>query len=82
MPIYEYYCAECGSEFDLMRSVSQADDPAPCQGCGNPARRQLTTFSFKSDTFTAPRLKRSTQRPLRSHDRPESAETPEDSPAA
>ena len=54
MPIYEYYCAECDTEFDLMRPVSQADDLAPCEACGDPAQRQLTTFSFKSDTFSAP----------------------------
>ena len=81
MPIYEYYCAECDKEFEFMRSVSKADDPAPCDACGNPAQRQLTTFSFKSDTFTAPRLKRSTQRPLRPQRRGEDAETPKDSPA-
>ena len=81
MPIYEYYCAECDKEFDIMRSVSKADDPAPCDACGNPAQRQLTTFSFKSDTFTAPRLKRSTQRPLRPQRRDEDAATPKDSPA-
>lgn len=82
MPIYEYYCLDCDTEFDLMRSVSQADEPAPCDACGNPAQRQLTTFSFKSDTFTAPRLKRSNQRPLRPHDRTEPAATPEDGPAS
>ena len=80
MPIYEYYCAECGAEFEMIRPVSQADEPATCEKCGSPARRQLTTFSFKSDTFTAPRLKRSTQRPLRAHNQPDPATTPEDSP--
>ena len=82
MPIYEYYCVECGAEFEMIRSVSQADEPATCEKCGSPARRQLTTFSFKSDTFTAPRLKRSTQRPLRAHDQPDPASAPGDSPAS
>ena len=81
MPIYEYYCADCGAEFEMIRPVSQADELATCEKCGSQARRQLTTFSFKSDTFTAPRLKHSTQRPLRSHDQPDPANTPGDSPA-
>ena len=82
MPIYEYYCSECGAEFERIRSVSQADEPATCEKCGSQTRRQLTTFSFKSDTFTAPRLKRSTQRPLRGRNQPDPAATPDDEPAA
>ena len=81
MPIYEYYCAQCGVEFEMIRPVSQADELAACEKCGSQARRQLTTFSFKSDTFTAPRLRRSTQRPLRGHNQSDPATTPEDNPA-
>ena len=73
MPIYEYYCAACGEEYQLLRSISQADDPAPCTACGEPGERQLSMFSFKSNSFTAPKLKHSNARPLRSYDRqPES----------
>ena len=25
MPIYEYYCADCGLDFEVMRSVSQSE---------------------------------------------------------
>ena len=52
MPIYEYYCSGCGIDFEVMRSVSQSDEPTNCEKCGNPAERQLSNFAFKSNTFT------------------------------
>ncbi len=57
MPIYEYRCPECGAEFESIRPVSRADDPIDCKECGKPASRQISSFSFKSDTFTAPKLR-------------------------
>ena len=57
MPIYEYYCANCNQEYEAIRPASQADDPVPCKSCNEPGQRQLSTFSFKSNTFTAPKLK-------------------------
>ena len=56
MPIYEYRCSACVAEFESIRPVSRADDPIDCKICGAPASRQLSNFSFKSDTFTAPKL--------------------------
>ena len=66
MPIYEYYCANCNMEFEAIRSASQADAPVPCKTCNQPGERQLSTFSFKSNTFTAPKLKPAA-RPKRSY---------------
>ncbi len=57
MPIYEYRCSACGADFESIRPVSRADDPIECKTCGAPASRQLSNFSFKSDTFTAPKLR-------------------------
>ena len=57
MPIYEYHCGECGAEFESIRPVSRADDPIDCKSCGRPASRQISNFSFKSDTFTSPKLR-------------------------
>ena len=70
MPIYEYYCSKCNAEYELIRPVAKATEPAPCATCGQPGERQLSTFSFKSNSFTAPHLKHSTTKPLRSHDLP------------
>lgn len=66
MPIYEYYCAHCNREFEAIRPAPQADAPSPCKTCQQPGQRQLSTFSFKSSTFTAPKLKRAAQ-PKRSY---------------
>ena len=75
MPIYEYYCPSCKREFEVLRPASQSQDTAPCTSCQEPAQRQLSTFSFKSNTFTAPKLKPATK-PMRSYDRETMAETP------
>ena len=45
MPIYEYVCSDCGSKFELLRSLSQADKEAECPQCRRPARRKLSTFA-------------------------------------
>ncbi len=34
MPIYEYYCADCQTKFEALRSMGQADDPIVCPRCG------------------------------------------------
>ena len=57
MPIYEYYCANCNVEYEAIRPASLADAAVPCKECNQPGKRQLSTFSFKSNTFTAPKLK-------------------------
>ena len=58
MPIYEYHCAPCGVDFERIRPVARAHEPAECRACGQPAKRQISNFSFQSDTFTAPKLRR------------------------
>ena len=45
MPIYEYVCSDCNSNFELLRPLSQADKEAPCPQCHKPARRKLSTFA-------------------------------------
>ena len=66
MPIYEYYCATCSQEFEVMKAVSKSGEPAICGTCGNPGERQLSNFAFKSNTFTSPKFKASLEKPLRS----------------
>ena len=80
MPIYEYYCASCKLEFEVLRPATQSQDSAPCKTCEKPAERQLSTFSFKSNTFTAPKLKPATK-PMRSYDLDNPPETPLETPA-
>ena len=76
MPIYEFYCAKCDREFELMRPVSQSDNPAPCSECGEPGARQLSNFAFRSNTFTAPKFKASLGKPMRSRPEGKASEEP------
>lgn len=49
MPLYEYRCPECGSRFEEIRSLRQADEEAECPACGSTAaRRQLSSFATAS----------------------------------
>ena len=78
MPIYEYYCAKCDEEFDRMLPVSQMDEPALCDTCGQPGQRLLSNFSFKSNSVTAPKLKPVKRKPFRSHNQTSSPTSKED----
>ena len=47
MPIYEYHCAKCAQDFELMRRLGQMDAPATCTNCGSTATsRKLSTFAM------------------------------------
>ena len=69
MPIYEYYCADCKLDFEVMRSVSQSGDSVDCEKCAKPAQRQLSNFAFKSNTFTSPKFKASLEKPMRNRNK-------------
>jgi putative FmdB family regulatory protein len=50
MPIYEYVCESCHREFSLLRPMSQADSPAPCEECGHRrTKRKLSLFAAISE---------------------------------
>lgn len=50
MPIYEYCCPKCENRFDLLRSISQADETVTCPKCGQTAKRLVSCFaSFAKD---------------------------------
>lgn len=49
MPIYEYVCKDCGSHFDTLRRMKEADLPIICMDChGLNTVRQLSVFFAKS----------------------------------
>ncbi len=46
MPLYEYRCASCGAQFDLLRPFSKVDAPAPCPQChGGETQRAISRFA-------------------------------------
>ncbi len=74
MPVYEYYCVSCDLEYELIRPVSKMDDAATCANCNQNGQRQLSNFSFKSKTFSAPKLGPTTHQPFRNRSRGSSPE--------
>ena len=44
MPVYEYFCSNCKSKFELLRPVSCAGQGASCPKCHQEARRVFSPF--------------------------------------
>ena len=48
MPIYEYRCRQCHSEFEKMTTIAKADE-VECEKCGSPdTERLLSVFGVGS----------------------------------
>ena len=46
MPIYEYVCAACGAEAEVMHKVSES--PGDCPSCAKPAlTKQISAAGFR-----------------------------------
>lgn len=51
MPIYEYKCAECGSQYEQIRRMAEADSGLECPKCkSEQVSRQLSSFATTSGT--------------------------------
>ena len=50
MPIYEYRCSSCGTDFDRLRPMDRMDDEAPCPECDGESYRQLSVFAAFSSS--------------------------------
>ncbi|MHC1784930.1 MAG: zinc ribbon domain-containing protein [Anaerolineaceae bacterium] len=51
MPVYEYQCLDCQTSFEMMRSFSDSDAVAACQGCSSHnTRRKMSTFFAHGDS--------------------------------
>jgi putative FmdB family regulatory protein len=46
MPIYQFRCPTCRSEFEEKRSFARSDDPAPCPTCDTEASKLFGTAMF------------------------------------
>ena len=47
MPLYEFVCAGCGQEFELLVGFSKADDPQTCPSCGSKqSNRKVSSFAM------------------------------------
>ena len=48
MPVYEYFCSRCNTEFELRLSFNEFDRTQLCPKCHSTARRLLSSFSTKN----------------------------------
>jgi putative FmdB family regulatory protein len=73
MPIYEYICTKCKTEFELMRPFSEADKPAVCPKCNSEAQKLVSGFAskvgFHIQTPAKPLRKRIGKRQIRRQSR-------------
>ncbi len=46
MPIYEYTCKDCGSRFDMLRAIKDADSPVTCSVCHSEQTLRMISVFF------------------------------------
>ena len=51
MPIYEYYCPKCKTEFELKRPVSESNQPVVCNQCDSKAQKLISGFASKTGSY-------------------------------
>lgn len=61
MPVYEFFCGDCGS-FERLRSFAESSDPALCPGCEGESRRVYSMPNFKSLSLAEKELRRREER--------------------
>jgi putative FmdB family regulatory protein len=71
MPIYEYRCTKCGSEFELKRPFSEVHVPAPCARCGGSSEKLVSGFGSQVGHYI--RATRATFRQSNGNKSPENA---------
>ncbi|MEX2247942.1 MAG: zinc ribbon domain-containing protein [Dehalococcoidia bacterium] len=48
MPLYEYFCADCKTTFELLRPMARAEERATCPGGHGRGTRVLSVFATMS----------------------------------
>lgn len=46
MPIYEYKCRKCGSEFEVFKKITEPDEKS-CKFCKGPVNKLVSLSSFQ-----------------------------------
>jgi putative FmdB family regulatory protein len=51
MPMYEYRCSECGSQYEQLRRMSEADRDLECPRCGSvDVARQVSACAVRGSS--------------------------------
>ena len=45
MPIYEYWCSQCKTQFDKLRPIAGNDTQVTCPRCGSNVKRMLSVIA-------------------------------------
>ncbi len=45
MPVYEYVCPSCKTDFELLRPITKMDEAAKCPDCEVISDRKLSVFA-------------------------------------
>lgn len=51
MPMYEYFCPKCKTEFELRRPISESDKGAECPHCGREGQKLISGFASKTGSY-------------------------------
>ncbi len=51
MPIYEYFCPKCKTEFELRRPIGESDKGAACPHCGSEGQKLISGFASKTGSY-------------------------------
>lgn len=65
MPIYEYRCPECGTDFELLRTMSEMNEPALCPRCGTESERLVSVFAAKEGFYVRAPARPAFRKPAR-----------------
>ena len=53
MPLYEFRCPSCGTEFELLLPMRNDGKPVRCPKCGTAADRLMSRCNFKVNVYNA-----------------------------
>ncbi len=53
MPLYEYYCPPCATQFEVLRPMKDSDKPAVCPAGHTTNNRVLSLFAIPKGAATA-----------------------------
>ncbi len=57
MPLYEYYCQDCGKKFEKLGRIGSRDQKVKCPFCGSTrTKRAISLFAARSGPATGTSL--------------------------